>query len=118
MNKGRPARTIDERLHATAVDGDRIVFEQVKQVDGVRLVVTRWKTGWLSTVDDDPLKTAKACNLSYISADALRELADALAPYRTPEQVNYTDVFCHTCGSKTKENRPMNSGPSMGVKRG
>jgi hypothetical protein len=99
------------------IEGDTRLFDTTNS-RGFQLVVdvSRHGVGWIeigSTVEG---------SVFCLTGTELRQLADALSPYQTQRVANdlvaepvvhQADRFCHTCGTKTFENKPRNDAPTF-----
>jgi hypothetical protein len=100
------------------VGDGKLIFSSLAPDRDIELVVSAPGNLWIEAKD----RVGGGKALILITATELRVLADALAPYQTPRVANdlvaepvvhQADRFCHTCGTKTFENKPRNDAPTF-----
>jgi hypothetical protein len=110
-------RSLTHERRETMINGDTRVLEVTSSND-TRLVidVSRNTIGWIEITG--PYGDVLFC----LNSRGVRHLADALAPYQTQRVANdlvaepvvyQADRFCHTCGTRTVENKPRNDAPTF-----
>lgn len=105
-----------ELVENRTLESDTVLFERSDIAGAYSLRVVRATSGmvWIIAADFVAKGEGTPYTLVGLHPGQLRQLADALAPFRTPEPKTYhTDNFCHVCGSKTVENKPVNNAPTF-----
>jgi hypothetical protein len=102
-------------LPASPTRNGRVTHDQ----EGGMSIFQSTRSGNRIKVDTDGIGGAwiHARHTNHLTSVELRELADSLAPYRSQATANdlvyAADTFCHTCGTKTVENKPRNDAPTF-----
>lgn len=94
-------------------DGEKVQFQSY-DADGSGFALSfrdrddNLPLAWLYAFDSD---TCSELLTVLVLPSELRRLANVLAPLA--DKPHATDRFCHTCGAKTVENKPVNNAPTF-----